>query len=237
MVRLDPFPQLTEIVGKSLSNPRIILFTVVLAKICLDRIYALAKARAVDGDGHETLDILEYHRPWAASEVYGFLSAYGPKGRQAYLSLLMFDCGFLITRTVPICLLVYWAFRRAPEWSRPGVWIPLATTVIDLTENALIYVLLKLYPRRVHLIAQLTAYTIQLKWVFLWATIAVLSIGLLVGIYFGFHGLLADSVLLSNDRKDRMMARRHVNAALQRASGGSSSSSSTTTTAQSKKDA
>ncbi|KAG0174004.1 hypothetical protein DFQ28_007235 [Apophysomyces sp. BC1034] len=189
---------------------------------------------ALDSEGNDTLDILEYHRPWTASEVYADLASYGPKGRQAYLSLLMFDCGFLLTRTVPICLLVYWAFRRAPQWCRPGVWIPLATTAVDLTENALIYGLLKLYPRRVDAAAQLVAYSIQLKWVLLWATVAVLSIGLLVGIYFGFHGLLADSVLLENDKKDRVMAKRHVNAALLRASGSNASSSAA---AQKKKDA
>lgn len=42
-IRLDPFPNLTEAVGQHLSKPRLVILTVVLTKILLDRVYKYAK--------------------------------------------------------------------------------------------------------------------------------------------------------------------------------------------------
>ncbi|KAI7871864.1 hypothetical protein BDF14DRAFT_1718530, partial [Spinellus fusiger] len=142
---------------------------------------------------------------------------YGFKGRLAYQSLLVYDSGFLLARTVVLCLLMYYAFRSAPRWARPGVWIPMFSTAFDLFENTLLYALLALYPRRIEAVAQLAAYAILWKWVWLWFTVASLCFGLLAGIYFGFHSLLADSVLMDKDKEKREMDRRHLNAAIQRA--------------------
>ncbi|KAI8374133.1 uncharacterized protein BYT42DRAFT_535095 [Radiomyces spectabilis] len=238
-IRLDPFPRLTEFVGKSFSNPRIILLSVIISKVCIDRIYTFAKFvnpnAALDTAGNETLDILEYHHPRSAADVYQFISGYGHKGRMAYSSLLMYDCGFLLARTIPMCLLCYWAFSRAPQWTRLGVWIPLATSIVDLFENFLIWILLNLYPRQIDLLGQLAAWAILAKWTMLWITVAVLAIGLLLGIYYGFHGLLADSVLMDKDRKDREMARRHLNDAVKRNGQRASASSGSASTSQKKK--
>ncbi|KAI9030719.1 hypothetical protein CLU79DRAFT_731210 [Phycomyces nitens] len=135
----------------------------------------------------------------------------------AYQSMLVYDSAFLLSRTIVLCLLMYYAFRSAPKWARPGVWIPVATTIFDLFENFLIYGLIVLYPRRIDAMAQLTAYAIMWKWVWLWATVASLCVGLLAGIYYGFHGLLAESVLMERDKEKRDMAKRHLSAAMQRA--------------------
>lgn len=181
---------------------------------------------AVDAGGNETLDILEYQHPWTSDGVYGYLSSYSAKGRMAYQSLLMYDSGFLLFRTVPLCLLVQWAFKSAPAWSRPGVFIPLASTFIDLTENALIWLLLKAFPRRLDTLAQLTAWMIEIKWAAFVATAVLVCISGLVGIYYSFHTMLANSVLMEKDRQEKLRARRHVTDVLQRSGKAASSSSS-----------
>lgn len=42
---LDPFPRFSEALGNAVSNPRIAIFSIVMTKICLDRIYGFAKVR------------------------------------------------------------------------------------------------------------------------------------------------------------------------------------------------
>ncbi|CAO3638656.1 unnamed protein product [Cunninghamella blakesleeana] len=236
---LDPFPRFSETLGNAVSNPRIAIFSIVMTKICLDCIYGFAKVvnpnGALDSAGNETLDILEYHHPWTSEEVYGYLSSYGNKGRLAYQSLLIYDCGFLLFRTLPLCLLIHWAFSSAPPKWKPGLWIPLACTFIDLLENMTIWMLLKLYPTRLPLLGQLTAYLIQLKWYFFWFTIALVCVSSLVGIYFSFHNMLSNSVLLEKDRQDKLRARRHVTDVLERTGKSKSSSSSVTESSSNKK--
>lgn len=189
---------------------------------------------ALDGAGNETLDILEYHHPWTSEEVYGYLSSYGNKGRLAYQSLLIYDCGFLLFRTLPLCLLIHWAFSSAPQKWKPGLWIPLASTFVDLIENFLIWILLKLYPQRLNLLGQWTAYLIQLKWYLFWLTIGLVCISSIVGIYFSFHSMLSNSVLLEKDRQDKLRARRHVTDVLER-TGKSKANTSSTSSSNKKK--
>lgn len=142
--------------------------------------------------------------------MYDFVADYGAKGRQAYGSLLFYDCGFLIFRTLPLCVLTYYGFQRAPKWIQPGIWIHLATTGWDLAENAVLYVLMKLYPTRIDFLAWLACGLIQGKWILFWTSIALITVSMLFGIYYGFHGLLADSVLFEKDRQERLKARRDI---------------------------
>ncbi|CAO3597321.1 unnamed protein product [Absidia cylindrospora] len=142
----------------------------------------------------------------------------------------MYDGGFLLCRLVPLCLMVHWAFQSAPQWSRPGMSIPLAGTLVDLTENFLIWILLKTYPRRLMFLAQWTAWMIELKWAMFWAVVVLVCVSGLVGIYYSFHTMLANSVLMEKDRNEKLRARRHVTDVLQRtgktAAAASSSKSS-----------
>ncbi|CAO3607543.1 unnamed protein product [Cunninghamella echinulata] len=210
-----------------------------MTKICVDCIYNFAKVvnpnGALDTSGNETLDILEYQRPWTSEEVYGYLTSYGVKGRIAYQSLIMYDCGFLLFRTLPICLLIHWAFSSAPRWSRPGVWLPLLSTFVDLLENMMIWFLIKLYPQRFNSLAQWTAWIIQLKWILLWLTVGLVCISGLVGIYYSFHNMLASSVLLEKDRQDKLRARRHVTDVLERTGKTKSSKTSSSSSSDKKK--
>ncbi|KAG2218955.1 hypothetical protein INT45_004647 [Circinella minor] len=218
--RLDPFPQLTNVVGEHLCKPRLVILTTILTKICLDRIYSYAKIVnpncALDASGEQTLDVLEYYHPQTADEVYNFLAGYGAKGRQAYLSLLFYDSGFLLARTLPLCLLTYFGFKRAPEWCQPGVWLHLVTTAWDLGENILLYYLIKMYPSRINFVAWLASGMIQGKWILFWCSLALIVVSMIFAIYHGFHGMLRNSVLMEKDRKEKENARRHVNDALQR---------------------
>ncbi|KAI8084608.1 uncharacterized protein BX664DRAFT_169196 [Halteromyces radiatus] len=170
----------------------------------------------LDSSGNETLDILEYQHPGTSEKVYEYLNSYGVKGRLAYQTLLMYDCFFLLCRTVPLCLLVQWAFQSAPRWSRPGVWLPLLTTFVDLTENVLIWLLLKTFPHRLDFLGQMTAWMIELKWILFFSTVALVCISGLVGIYYSFHSMLANSVLMEKDRQEKLRARQHVTDVLQR---------------------
>jgi hypothetical protein len=45
--RLDPFPKFTQILLSSLLNARILVFSVVVAKITLDRLYKYAMVKHV----------------------------------------------------------------------------------------------------------------------------------------------------------------------------------------------
>lgn len=169
-----------------------------------------------DAQGEATLDILEYQNPWTANQVYYALNSYGPKGRQAYLTYLFYDVVFVITRTVPVCVICSWAYKKAPESIRPGVWIPLLNVFSDILESALLFINIKLFPTRIQPLEQLTAYVIQLKWLTFKATLAIMFISLLVGIYYAFHTLLADSVVLEKDRQQKLAAREKVQDVLQR---------------------
>ncbi|KAI8143226.1 hypothetical protein BJV82DRAFT_611863 [Fennellomyces sp. T-0311] len=179
----------------------------------------------LDANGDETLDILEYHHPQTPDDVYNFLVGYGAKGRQAYQTLIYYDCAFLLARTLPLCLLTYFGFRRAPEWMRPGVWLHLVTTAWDLGENLVLYALLKAYPGRIEFLAWLLAGVIQGKWVLFWSSVVLVCVSMIFAIYYGFHGMLRDSVLvLEKDKRDRLNAKRHVDGVLQRQRNAAASS-------------
>ncbi|KAI9488271.1 hypothetical protein BDB00DRAFT_963972 [Zychaea mexicana] len=228
--RLDPFPNLTTFVGEQMCKPRLVILTTILTKICLDRIYSYAKIVnpncALDASGEQTLDILEYYHPQTPEDVYNFLVGYGAKGRQAYLSLLFYDSGFLLCRTLPLCLLTYFGFKQAPQWVRPGVWLHLVTTGWDLCENVLLYYLIKMYPSRINFVAWLASGFIQGKWILFWSSITLICISMVFAIYHGFHGMLRDSVLMEKDKREKANARRHVNDALQRQRNKAATSSS-----------
>ncbi|KAI9273066.1 hypothetical protein BDA99DRAFT_499931 [Phascolomyces articulosus] len=241
--RLDPFPDLTYFVGEHMCKPRLVILTTILTKICLDRIYSYAKIVnpncALDAGGEQTLDILEYHHPQTPDDVYQFLAGYGAKGRQAYLSLLFYDSGFLLARTLPLCLLTYFGFKRAPEWCRPGVWLHLVTTGWDLGENVLLYYLIKMYPSRIDFVAWLASGMIQGKWILFWSSVVLICVSMMFAIYHGFHGMLRNSVLMEKDKREKANARRHVNDVLQRqrAKNTGASTSSTAAAATAKKNA
>ncbi|KAG0891371.1 hypothetical protein G6F34_011742 [Rhizopus arrhizus] len=209
----DPFPRFTELALNSLFNARILIFSVVVAKITLDRLYRYAviiNPLGIDENGEAMLDILEYQSPSSANDVFYALNSYGPKGRQAYLTYLFYDVIFVLSRTVPFTVLCSYAYKKAPQAVRPGVWMPLLNTAVDLLESFLLFVLLKLFPTRVEGLELLTAYVIQLKWLTFKATLAIMFISLFVGIYYAFHSLLADSVLMEKDRKQKSNARENV---------------------------
>ncbi|KAI8069900.1 hypothetical protein BC940DRAFT_17390 [Gongronella butleri] len=229
-MRLDPFPKFSEQVGEALKNPRLIVFSIVMTKMCLDRVYKFASVvnptPALDNGGNETLDILEYHHPLTGRAVYDFLDSYSLKQRLAYQSLSLFDSGFVLFRALPLMLLVHWAFSQAPAKIRPGLWIILVNVFIDLTENALIVTLMKTYPRQLPNLAQWTAYVIEAKWYSFWAVVALAFVSGLVGIYYSFHSMLAGSVLMEKDRQEKLRARQHVQQVLQRSAKNKAASSS-----------
>ncbi|KAI8980260.1 hypothetical protein BDB01DRAFT_836794 [Pilobolus umbonatus] len=218
--KLDPFPKLTGYALASFFNARIIIFTVVAAKIALDRLYKYASIINPVGlviDGEATLDIIEYQNPWTADDIFNALNGYGSRGRQAYLTYLYYDVIFVVARTVPICLICSWAFQKVPEKYRPGVWIPVLNMLVDIVESLFLTVDIKLFPQRVELVELMTAYIIQLKWVTFQLTLAIIAVSFFTGIYFSFHSLLADSVLLEKDRLKKVADREKVKDVLDRA--------------------
>ncbi|GAA5799658.1 hypothetical protein EDC94DRAFT_581358 [Helicostylum pulchrum] len=228
--RLDPFPKFSETALAGLLNARILIFSVVVAKITLDRLYKYAmivNPLGYDADGEPTLDILEYQNPWTSDQVHMSLNSYGAKGRQAYLSYLFYDCVFVLARTVPMLVICTWPYKKAPASARPGVWIPVLNLVIDLFENLLITVLIKIFPLRVQVIETFAAYVIQLKWLTFKVSIAIMFISLFVGIYYGFHSLLADSVVLEKDRQKKLASREKVQEVLQNSAARRATSAAT----------
>ncbi|KAI8885902.1 hypothetical protein K501DRAFT_284050 [Backusella circina FSU 941] len=211
--RLDPFPKFTQDVLRSVLNARIIIFSVVIAKITLDRLYKYAvivNPLSIDETGEATLDVLEYQNVWTGEQVFRYLNNYGTKGRLAYQSYLLYDCVFVLARTIPICLICTWAYKKAPEAIRPGVWVPLLNMVTDLIENVLLLVLIKLFPTRLDGLNTLVAYVIQFKALTFKITIGIMFISLFVGIYYAFHTVLADSVVMEKERKEKLAARDQV---------------------------
>ncbi|KAG2208115.1 hypothetical protein INT47_010477 [Mucor saturninus] len=216
--RLDPFPKFTETALAALLNARILIFAIVVAKITLDRLYKYAmivNPLGYDAQGEPTLDILEYKNFWTANEVYYALNSYGPKGRQAYLTYLFYDVAFVIARTVPMVVICSWAYKKAPAGARPGAWIPVLNMCVDLFENLLIFALIKLFPHRVKGLELFTAYVIQFKWFTFKTSLTIIFVSLFVGIFYGFHGLLADSVVMEEDRQKKLTSRNKVQEVLQ----------------------
>ncbi|ORX57992.1 hypothetical protein DM01DRAFT_1405657 [Hesseltinella vesiculosa] len=220
-MRLDPLPRLTSTLGKALGNPRLLVFAIVMSKLCLDRVYKFALAvnptPALDNGGNQTIDILEYYHPSTASDVYRHLDSYNLKQRLAYQSLAIFDSGFVVFRAIPIAFMICWAFKTAPAKYQPGIWVVLVNVFADLLENILITILLKSYPERLPFIAQALTWVIDIKWKSFWGMLGLLFVAMLAGIYFSFHAMLANSVLLEKDRKDKQRARQHVNQVMDRA--------------------
>ncbi|KAL9555969.1 hypothetical protein MBANPS3_002118 [Mucor bainieri] len=217
--RLDPFPQLSETLLNSLLNARILIFSIVVAKIMLDRLYKYAvivNPLGYDTDGEPMLDILEYQNPTSANEVFYALNSYGPKGRQAYLTYLLYDVVFVIARSAPVIVVCTWAYKKAPAAVRPGAWIPLLNMFTDLFESFMLFGLIKAFPHRNKVAELITSYVIRFKWLTFQITLGVMFISLMVGIYYGFHGLLADSVVMERERQKKVAAREKVQDVLNR---------------------
>lgn len=162
------------------------------------------------------MDILEYQQPTTSNDVFYALNSYGAKGRQAYLTYLFYDIVFVTARTVPIIVICSWAYKKAPESKCPGVWIPVLNWAADLLESFLIFGLIKGFPSRNKTAELITAYVIRFKWLTFQATLVLLFISLLVGVYYAFHSLLADSVMLEKDRQQKLAAREQVQDVLKR---------------------
>ncbi|KAI9286937.1 hypothetical protein BC943DRAFT_320315 [Umbelopsis sp. AD052] len=121
-------------------------------------------------------------------------------GRQAYLSLSLFDTGFVLIRVIPLCVFAQWAYSKYPRIANPLIYFFAVASVWEVLENAMVWFVVKQFPRRYDGIASLLVYWISIKWFTLYVTVASLALGVLVGIYYSFHALLADSVLMDKDR-------------------------------------
>ncbi|KAI8084260.1 uncharacterized protein B0P05DRAFT_534859 [Gilbertella persicaria] len=180
---------------------------------------------AYDAQGEANLDILEYQNPHTANDVFYALNSYGAKGRQAYLSYLFNDVLFVTARTVPVIVICSWAYQKAPESIRPGIWLPLLNWAADLLESGLLYTLIKMFPQRIEWLEWLTAYVIRFKWITFQGTIGLLFVSMLVGVYYAFHTLLADSVMMEKDRQKKVQARDSIQQVLQGAAARREASS------------
>jgi hypothetical protein len=163
-----------------------------------------------DAVGEPMLDIIEYQNPTTSNEVFNALNSYGPKGRQAYLTYLLYDIVFVIARSAPVIVLCTWAYKKAPAAIRPGAWLPLLNIFAELFESFMLFGLIKAFPYRNKTAELITAYAIRFKWITFQITLAVIFISLMVGIYYGFHGLLADSVVMEKERQQKVKAREQV---------------------------
>lgn len=162
------------------------------------------------------LDILEYRSPATPDDVFYTLNSYGAKGRQAYLSYLFWDVIFVLARSSPIIAVCAWSYRKVPDTFRPGVWIPLLNMFTDLLESLLLFIDIKLFPQRIELLEVAITWVITAKKYSFNVTLGLMFVALLVGIYYGFHGVLADSVVMDKDREDKLRAREQVQDVLKR---------------------
>ncbi|KAG2188888.1 hypothetical protein INT44_004028 [Umbelopsis vinacea] len=182
-------------------NPRVILCSLIFTKLAFDRICNLASLVNPSADPQAPiLDVFEYSHPSSGDEIYKMISSYGPKGRQAYLSLSLFDTGFVLIRVIPLCVFAQWAYSKYPRIANPLIYFFAVASVWEVLENAMVWFVVKQFPRRYDGIASLLVYWISIKWFTLYVTVASLALGVLVGIYYSFHALLADSVLMDKDR-------------------------------------
>ncbi|KAJ2964251.1 hypothetical protein NQZ79_g885 [Umbelopsis isabellina] len=186
----------------STINPRVVLFSVVITKLIFDRIYRLASVinPAAGENGAPVLDILEYGHPASSDEIYRVIGFYGPKGREAYLQLAMYDTGFVLIRLLPLCVFAQWSMGKYPKIASALIYFHVFAAAWDILENLILFIVLKAFPRRYDALASLLCTWISIKWYLLYATGATVAGGLLVGLYHSFHSLLADSVLMEKDR-------------------------------------
>ncbi|CAO3655899.1 unnamed protein product [Mucor hiemalis] len=118
---------------------------------------------------------------------------------------------------------------------RPGIWIPTLNMLTDLLENLLLFVLIKAFPHRIQPLESFTAWVIQFKWLTFQVSLGIIFISLLVGIYYAFHTLLADSVVLEKDRQDKLKAREQVQDVLQRSAARRAAAANTSRSESKKK--
>jgi hypothetical protein len=121
-------------------------------------------------------------------------------GREAYLQLSLYDTGFVLIRLLPLCVFAQWSMGKYPKAASALIYFHVFAAAWDIIENAILFIVLKAFPRRYDTLASLLCTWITLKWYFLYITGATVALGLLVGLYHSFHSLLADSVLMEKDR-------------------------------------
>ncbi len=138
----------------------------------------LAQMQAASG-GIGPIDLRFFYTP---DQAYAMIDAYGGIGRADYRFFeLTGDILYPIVYTLFFSLAMTWLFQRglakANKVQHLNV-VPFGAWLFDLLENLAIVTLLSIYPSQPALLAWLATTFTMIKWLFVGATILLLSIGL-----------------------------------------------------------
>lgn len=134
------------------------------------------------------LDLMFFFTP---GEAFDMIEKYGPAGRDLYLKILLtVDILYPIVYTLFLGLFLSWLFQRGfhPEsiMQRLNV-MPVGALLFDLLENIAIVTMLSMYPSIPDILAWLTMIFGSLKWLFAFASIALIFVGLIRAAMNGFR--------------------------------------------------
>jgi hypothetical protein len=144
---------------------------------------------ALAANNHVTpLDLMFFYTP---AQAYEMMDKYGEAGRAIYLKIeLTADIIYPIVYTLFFGLLISWLFQRAfrPDSRMQKLNVmPVGAWFFDLLENMGVVSMLGMYPAKPAILAWLTMLVGLIKWVFAFASIALVLIGLVRAAMNGFR--------------------------------------------------
>ena len=165
----------------------------VLALLALDIFFAgflmpLVGGLMQGGQGDiQPLDLMFFATP---DQTFGMIEKYGDAGRVFYRNVeLTVDIVYPIVYLFAFGLLISWLFKRGfspnSKMMKLNI-IPFGAWFFDLLENLNIVTLLTIYPAKPTAFAWLLMVLTTIKWLFAFASIALILIGLVMAIRNGF---------------------------------------------------
>jgi hypothetical protein len=129
--------------------------------------------------GIQPLDLMFFATP---ARIFDMLAKYGEYGRPFYRTVeLTLDVAYPLVYSLFFGMLISWFFQRGVA---PGSALrrynvtPLVSGLFDLLENAVIVVLLSIFPSQPAALAWILITFTSLKWLFAGTSIALLVLGL-----------------------------------------------------------
>jgi hypothetical protein len=124
---------------------------------------------------------------YTAEDLYRFAQAYGPAGRQAYVrARYTFDVAWPLVYTFFLVTAISWmashVFPISSRWQRANL-VPVLAVLFDGLENLSTSVVMLRYPAPTPALAGLAPGMTVLKWVFVGASVGLLVLLALTGVW------------------------------------------------------
>jgi hypothetical protein len=142
----------------------------------------------MDSGGPGPIDLQIFYTP---AKAYEMISSYGEYGRSFYRNIeLTVDLIYPIIYTLFFSMLITWLFQRgfspSSRMQRMNV-VPFGAWLFDLLENIGIVSMLSIFPSTPVALAALTSVFTLIKWLFAFASMLLVLVGLVMALKNGFR--------------------------------------------------